>query len=344
MKTQLPFSAIALLAFGALTACGPAETAPGRGLLIDQPRQELGKLVSGEIRELSFDYRIDGSGVIPTGFQTSCGCLNVRYLQNGVEQPLNQELAAGSSGKLLVEWQTAGYLGEKLSTVQLLGTGPGMPQVVRFTGTLDPWFVLETAITDLGMVDGTKEIRQKVTVRGPEPFRMLDILSSAPPLEIEGLPAGAAAHEQSFELVLPAGKGEEGVHKGFVQIRTDQPYTLTVPFRYEIAGRLWLKPSRRLLVGGIPQGIEHTAVMEVGVREGELPPPKVRWEGVDGVEISVVTLDELKHYQIKVVLPSDLAYGPVTGRIYLQLMHRDRDQVHSLERVVQLLGVVRAPE
>ncbi len=344
MKTQLPFSALALLAFGTLAACGPADPGSGRGLVFMQPRQQLGKLISGEVRELSFDYQVDGSGVVPTGFQTSCGCLNVRYLQDGEEMPLHQELEAGSKGQLRVEWRTAGYLGEKLSTVQLLGSGPGFPQVVKFTGTLDPWFELEAPIAELGVVDGTKEIRHQVTVRGPEPFRLLDILAGAPPLMVEGLLSDEAATEHSFELVLPAAKGEEGEHKGFVQIRTDQPYTLTVPFRYEIAGVLWLKPSRRLLLGGIVQGVESTAVMEVGVRRGELPPPTVRWEGVDGVEISVVTLDDLKHYQIKVVLPSDLALGPVTGRIYLQLVHRDRDQVHSLERVVQLLGVVQAPE
>lgn len=335
-----------LLGFAAMGACGQADggTSGGRGLVFDQPRLELGELISGEVRELRFDYTVEGGGVVPTGFQSSCGCINMRFVVDGEELPLHQELVSGSRGQLVVEWKTAGFLGEKLSTLKLLGTGPGLPQVLKFNGTLEPWFLLEAPVADLGSVDGSQEIRHKVTVRGPEPFRLLDILAGAPPLEIEGLASAAAATEQSFELVLPAGKGEEGEHKGFVQIRTDQPYTLTVPLRYQIAGRLWLKPSRRILLGGISQGVEHTVVMEVGVRQGELPPPQARWEGVDGVEISVVTLDELKHYQIKVVLPSDLASGPVTGRIYLQLLHRDRDQVQSLERVVQLLGVVRAPE
>ncbi len=334
-----------LLLCSLAAACGPASADDsGLGLVFDEPRLQLGTLISGEERLITFDYRVDGAGVVPTGFQTSCGCINVRFVQDGKDLPLHTELEAGSRGQLKVEWKTAGFLGEKKSTVQVLGTGQGLPQMLTFTGTLEPWFVLEEAITDLGVADGQSEVSHRVTVRAPEPFRLLDILAGQPPLEIHGLEATEPAKVQHFDLVLPAGKGEEGEHKGFVQLRTDQPYTLTVPLKYEIAGRLWVKPGRRLLLGAIPQGVENTAVMEVGVREGELLKPDVRWEGADGVQISVVTLDELKHYQIKVVLPSHLASGPVTGRIYLQLQHRDRDSVQSLERVVQLVGVVSASE
>lgn len=327
-----------------LAACSDGTASSGGGLIFDQPRQQLGQLISGEVRELSFDYQVGSADVVPTGFHTTCGCINVHFWQDGEKLPLNQPLPAGSQGQLKVEWKTAGFLGEKKSTVQILGTGPGLPQALHFTGTLEPWFLLEQPVADLGVADGNSEIRHQVTVRGPEPFRLLDVLAGAPPLEIAGLPSAEAATEHQFELVLPAGKGEEGEHKGFVQLRTDQPYTLTVPLKYQIAGDLWLKPSRRLLLGGLSQGVSHTSVMEVGVRVGELQEPKVRWQGADGVEISVVTLEELKRYQIKVVLPSDLALGPVTGKIYLQLLHRNRDQVQSLERVVQLLGVIRAPE
>ncbi len=329
-----------------LIQCGPA-SADGfaaKGLFFPQPRQELGTLISGEVRELAFDFEIRGSGVIPHRFQTSCGCLNVRFVIEGKAFPLHEELPEDARGQLLIEWKTAGFLGEKPSTVQILGEGPGLPQTLKFTGTLEPWFELQPPILNFGMVDGTKDEVRTVVARGPEAFRLLDIMAGMPPLEIRAVASAQAGLEQQFEVVLPKGLGEEGEHRGFLQIRSDHQYPLTLPIQYEIAGPLWLKPGRRLLLGAIPQDVVSKSVMEVGVGQGTLPKPEVHIEGIKGAEISVVTLEDLKHYQIQVVLPSDLAAGPVAGKIIVQLQHHDEGQVHSLERVVQVLGVVTAPK
>jgi uncharacterized protein DUF1573 len=326
-----------------LAACGSENPDPNRstGLVFSNRLQALGVLTSGEVREVVFPFTVGGQSVTVHNFETSCGCLNVRILIGGEVHPLGQEIAPGSRGELRVEWRTAGFEGLRKSTIRVLGVGPGLPATLNFSAELEPWFRIESGpVFQMGEFDG--EIKQtfEVKVSAPEPFRLLDILAGLAPLKLAGLPSGQAATEQVFQIVIPAGEAEEGQHTGFLQFRTDQEYALTVPVDFTVARELWVKPAKRLLLGSIQSQQPSQAVLEVGARLGRLEKPVATLQGIPNASIVVVTLEDYKRYQLRVNVPSGLASGPVKGTIHLQLRHLLQGQERTVERVLQLLGVV----
>jgi hypothetical protein len=326
-----------------LTACGSGDvdSATSQGLVFSDVHQSLGVLTSGDVREVVFPFTVGDTAVTPHNFETSCGCLNARFLIGDTVHPLGQELAPGTQGELRVEWRTAGFEGRRESIVRVLGVGPGLPANLQFSAELEPWFSIEPGPkVQLGEVDGEVEQVFTIKVSAPEPFQLLDILAGLAPLTLAGLPSAEAATEQTFQIVVPAGVAEEGLHRGFLQLRTDQEYALTVPVEFTVARELWVQPARRLLLGALNAQKPAQGVLEVGARQGQLQKPEATILGIPGASVVVVTLDDLKRYQLRVNLPRGLASGPVKGTIHLQLQHLLQGQEHTVERVIQILGVV----
>jgi hypothetical protein len=113
-----------------------------------------------------------------------------------------------------------------------------------------------------------------------------------------------------------------------------------VPVEFTVARELWVQPARRLLLGALNAQKPAQGVLEVGARQGQLQKPEATILGIPGASVVVVTLDDLKRYQLRVNLPRGLASGPVKGTIHLQLQHLLQGQEHTVERVIQILGVV----
>ncbi len=323
-----------------LAACGEG-AAVADGLWVEQPDRSLGSLQSGEVREIRFPFEVRGAAVRVLGFEESCGCSDSHLLVGGEMVPVGSELGAGSRGEVVVSWRTAGFQGFKQSTLKLVGEGPGLPLELKFSAELQPFFRAQPDKLLLDGLSGAEEEVFEIVVRADVPFRLLDILASLPPWKVRGLPSSAAALEQRIELVLPPGVGEIGRHQGFLQIRTDQELPFTLPISYELIPELWTRPSRRLLFGPLDPARSHTARLEVGVQRGHLAVPVVHSEGIDGLEVHVVTLEDAKRYQVQAILPAGLAAGPIAGKIRLRLVHTVDGAETPVEREIQVLGVVQ---
>jgi len=320
--------------------CGDPESG-SFGLLVEQPRLDLGEVLEGTDQLVEFGFEVGGAEVIVYDIESSCGCLNARLLSaDGQELALGQALPLHSRGSVRATWKTAGYSGARESTLKLLGTGPGMPMTLRFTGDLASWYQVEPRPVTFEAASRDQGGRVRVTVRADQPFRLLDRLALTQPLVVEGIPSEQAAREQHFEIVLPADSAEEGEHRGFVQIRTDQELPVVVPVIFTVASEIVIQPVGRFLAGGIHLGQADSSVLEVRSRVGTLADVTARWEGPPGVQIHVVTLEEQRRYQLQLVFAEDLALGPLRGTIHISMAHRSDGRQQRVDRAVPFVGVV----
>jgi len=329
-----------------LGGCGQSDPAEAVGLLFEQPRLELGELVSGEERLVLFPFEVSDAPVRVHRFDSSCGCIDIELVSDeGEVFELGAWIPVGTQGALRAVWRTSGYIGNRESTLRLLGEGPGLPQTVRFSGFLKPWFIIEPEIAAFAAADREVEQEMFVTVRGPEPFRLLDILSSSPGIRIEGLPNAISSTEQVIKLIREAGASEEGRRASFLQLRSDfEGYSATIPVDILVQSQVWVAPAKRLLLGKVVDGVISAPPLEFGAREGELEVLEVRSEGVEGVQLEYETIEAGKRFRLRLELPAGLASGPLRGTIHLRLAHRLAGRESLLEREIQYFGLASNSE
>lgn len=333
------------IGLGLLAGCGAEPAADEAGLLFEEPRQELGVLTSGEDRPVKFDFHVHGQSVIVHRIESSCGCIDIEMRDStGELLPFGQPIPAGTLGVLHALWRTAGYLGERESTLKLLGEGPGLPMTLRFTGTLEPWFEIEPAV--VRFEPGSREQAQsaEVVVRGPEPFAMVDILAAIAGVRVEGLPSTEQATEHRLRLVREANAVEEGRRAGFLQLRTSHPqgYSATIPVEFEVASPVWMRPAGRYLLGEVIDGRVAVAPIELGAREGSLEIRESEVLGLEGATVKVETREDSRRFALELVLSPDLASGPVRGTIQVLLAHRVSGRESLLQREIQFFGLAKS--
>ena len=249
------------------------------------------------------------------------------------------EIAAGSTGVLKVHYNTAGFRDRKFIGINIRGSGEGVPARLEVRSWLRSWFELQPRVADFGVVDGKEARILKVAVRGQQPFRITKIVSQAPPLQVQGVPSATASLIQEVDLVLPP-TTEEGPHVGFFSFATDQEgYTFRLAVRYEVAGDFWTVPDRRLLLGELRRGVEHFSVIEVGARVGQLGMPDVKLLDLPGAEVQVEKLATKGRYRVHLrLLPESTK---VHGEVVLSLPFSENGLSRTIERRIQVLGVVR---
>ena len=162
---------------GLFAGCGSGAEAAA-GLLFEELRQDLGVMTSGEQREVRFAFEVQGAPVVIHRFEASCGCIELELLGEGGQRfDFGQQIPEGTRGELRALWDTSGFLGVRKSQLRLLGEGPGLPATLHFQGELEPWFEIEPAVVRFETAGSEQELSAEVVVRGPEPFRLLDILA-----------------------------------------------------------------------------------------------------------------------------------------------------------------------
>lgn len=337
--------AVWAIGLGLMAGCGTESAADAPGLLFDQPRQELGVLTSGEERPVQFAFEVLGAAVTVHRIDSSCGCIDLELRDAAGEVlPWGEPIPAGTSGVLHAVWRTAGYLGERESTLRLLGEGPGLPTTLRFTGTLEPWFEIDPPVVRFEPGDREQAQSAEVVIRGPEPFALTDILAGIAGLRVEGLPSSQPATEHRLRLVREANAAEEGRRAGFVQIRSDhaQGFTATIPVEFEVSSAVWLRPAGRYLLGEVVDGQIQVPGIELGAREGSLEIRESSVLGLEGATVKVETREEARRFTVELSLPPDLASGPVRGTIQVLLTHRLAGRESLLKREIQFFGLAKS--
>ena len=319
-------------------ACGKQAVAPA-GLEFETRALDLGILISGADVEVRFPF-VTNAAIRIDRLEGSCGCLNPRVeLLDGAAFRAGMPLQNGTRGVIVVDFATVGLIGEKTTTLDLVGEGPGLPARLEIRAEMEPWFHLEPGPLRFGEITGDKEEVRVIRVTGPKAFRLVRILAGGPPLKIEGVPSGKATREQEFRVVLPPTR-EEGRHRRALRLLADNDFSLILQVEYIVAGELWTRPGERLLLGGIPSDAPTHASVEVGVREEGLEIPKVRLEGIPGATTDCVTLRPDSRYRVLLTLPSGLPKGPLVGTLELELFPRGESQGGVVHREIQIIGVV----
>lgn len=337
--------AVWAIGLGLTAGCGSELSADAPGLMFDEPRQALGVLTSGEERPVRFEFEVRGAPVTVHRIDSSCGCIDLEFRDSdGRVLPLGQPIAQGTEGTLHAVWRTAGYLGERESTLRLLGEGPGLPATLRFTGTLEPWFEVDPPVVRFEPGAREQEQSAAVVVRGPEPFLLTDILAGVAGLRVEGLPSTESTREHHLRLVREANVAEEGRRAGFVQIRSDhaEGFTATIPVEFEVASPVWLRPAGRYLLGEVVDGRIQAPAIELGAREGSLEIREAKVLDLEGATVKVETREGARRFTLELALPPDLASGPVRGTIQVLLTHRLAGRESLLQREIQFFGLAKS--
>jgi len=330
---------VAWLTAAMLAACSDAPSEPG--LHFETDLADVGRMYSGPSVALEFPF-VNGPVPVEIGeMVTSCGCLDPQIWIGDRLLRVPGVVPAGAHGVLRTEYRTEGFSGRKQSGVTLRGAGPGLPIVLRVDSILDTWIQADPKILRFGVVDGLSEQSQRVIVRGPEPFRLSAPLADSPGVIVRGAPSAGLALEHEIEIALEASE-EEGPHAAFVNLSSDNGWSVRLPVSWEIAGPLYVIPHKLLMLGRVNPGVAVSAAIEVGVREGTLELPEVVVDGLEGVQTSVRALEALSRYRIDLSLPDDLPPGKFSGWVRILLRHRLNGEVKEIKREVHLLGVVQA--
>ncbi len=329
------------VALGALLLAGACqEPAEPAGLAFARPVLELGVLTSGATETLRFPFRVEGSeAVVIQELKPGCGCLDPRLELDGRRLELGSPLPAGSRGEIVVEYDSAGFQGQKDILLEVLGQGAGLPRALEVRSFLEPWLVVEPSRYTPGELAGQGPWTVDFRVTGPEAFRLLDVAGLPPGVTVDGLPSQRRAQEHAFRLQIPA-EAAPGEHAWFLKLRADNALSTVVPFQYRIEEEVWTRPARVVRLGRAPAGSQIQATVDVGTSHGELAVTEYRLEGLPGARVECLNLTPSTTYRLRLAIPTGPEAGVLTGKLHLRLRHEADGEVHNLDRQITLAGVV----
>ena len=322
-------------------SCSGKNLPEAGGLVFQQSFVDLGERWAGEQIPLEFPFSVVGSPVVVSSVLPECSCLSLELWVEGKPYAMGSEIPPGNDGVLKVLYHTAGFRDRKFVGINLKGVGEGLDARVEVRSWLRLWFDLQPEVVNFGLVDGKEERSIQVVVQGQEPFRITEVLTQTPPLEVRGVPSAESRHRHVLEIILPP-TTEEGRHAGFFSLATDkQGYTFRLAVGYEVAGDLWTMPDKRLLLGELRSGVEQFSVIEVGARTGQLAEPQVALEGLPGGVVQVEKLATEGRYRVHLRLLPDAS--KISGVVVLSLPYTVDGHTQVVERRIQVFAVVREP-
>lgn len=345
LRSLAPLTAlVALVALWA--SCSGGESFSG--IRFEPQSIDLGRFHAGPVRELSFAFQVREEQVLIESADPDCGCLAPSLWVDGrplLPRPASKGggwlLEPGTEGELRVNYATAGYRGRKRTGVFVRGTGAGLPVKLEVDSWLDAWFKLTPDPVQLGKIDGRKDARVEVLVRGEEPFRITELLGGAAPLQLERLPSATAALEQRFVIFLPASPEESGKRAAVLNLGTDLGRSFRVSVGWEWRPEVWVTPWPRMLLTGINSAAETFAAVEIGTDSGTMKPPEVELSGIPGAETEVVEEVQGRRYRVKLKLPAGLPAGSLKASLRLRTdFHRPDGSEETVERELPILGLV----
>ena len=337
-QTMIRLFLALLLGSAVAWSCSGKNLPAGSGLVFHQDFIDLGERWAGEQMELEFPFSVVESAVAIDSVLPECGCLRLELWVDGQPYEYGAQIAAGAEGVLKVHYNSAGFRDRKFIGINLKGAGDGLSARVEVRSWLRSWFELTPAVANFGVIDGKEPRMLKVEVRGQKPFRMTELITQSPGVEIRGVPSAASSQRQVLEIVVPATTAE-GRHAGFFSIGTDmQGYTFRLGVGWEVAGDLWTVPDTRLLLGQVKKGVELFSAIDVGARAGQLDTPLVELSGLPGAEVRVEKLATEGRYRVHLKLLPESA--KINGEVLLSLPYTVDGRSETIERRIQVFGVV----
>jgi len=339
-QTMIRLFLTLLLTGSVAWSCAGKDLPAGGGLVFHQTFVDVGERWAGEQIPLELPFSVVGSPVVVNTVLPECSCLRLEMWVDGEPYTMGSAIAAGQDGVLKILYNTAGFRDRKFVGINLKGVGEGLDARVEVRSWLRLWFDLQPEVVDFGVIDGKEQRTIQVEVRGQEPFRITEVLSQTPPLEVRGVPSAESSRRHVLEIVLPPTTAE-GRHAGFFSLATDKlGYTFRLGVGYEVAGDLWTMPDKRLLLGELRSGVEQFSVIEVGARAGQLAEPQVTLEGLPGAAVQVEKLTTEGRYRVHLRLLPDSS--KISGVVVLSLPYTVDGHTEMVERRIQVFAVVRA--
>ena len=315
-----------------------AELPPG--VHFETTRLALGSLTSGEVRDVEFPFQVVGEAVTVEDLLESCGCANPRLLVSGEPHPFGAPIDPGTRGSVVVSFHTFGFVGEKHASVEVVGSGPGLPVELEFQADLRPFYRTDPEVLEVRHDQLRKGAELSLLVRAPEPFRLSRVAALPTGWSVGGLPSPAAAQEQWLTVAVPP-DGNALQRQPILRILDDQGRELLV--RIAAVADFWMKPETLIPLGTLQAGVPTAAALDLGVRRGVLGKPGYRVEGLPEAAIHCVTLKEGRSYRIQIQVPGDLPPGPFLARLELDLRHELDGEEKLFTRQVRIAGLVTDP-
>jgi len=331
----LPASAAAAL----LACCGGSGPPEAPGLRFERAVVDVGEMISGSTRTVRFPFVVAQETVRIEELAPGCGCLEPRLEVGGGFRGRGGELAPGTRGEIVVEYDSTGFQGRKDTLVVVRGAGPGLPASLEVRSLLEPWLEIDPPRWTPGPLEGEGPWTVDFRVRGREPHRQLAALGAPAGVQVEGLPSAGEALEHPFRVTIPAGS-DPGDQAWFLKLRADNGLSTILPFQYRIEEVVWTRPARILRLGLVPAGQEIHATVDLGTSRGELAVTEYRLEGLPGARVDCLNLTPSKTYRLRLVLPAGPSEKVLSGNLLLRLSHRVDGEEHILDRQIRLAGVV----
>ncbi len=244
--------------------------AEGGSLVLSEKTYEFGSVPQGTRVVHEFVLQNKGSVDIQLQkFTPSCGC-TAASVDNSLIKP-------GESGKVRVEFDTAGFSGNKVKTVEVLTSDPDAPEVVlTLRGTVVPGVNAEPRRIEFGELSPgndsngwTKEFTVTLT-KGTE-LKIEKVASYSKFLTVTQVGGSESGQTYKVELSKDAPKGEFR-DRVVVQFQGDKQSSFNIPVTASLRGDLRVVPS----------------TVSFGVIEGsESIERRVRWENTSKSKVSV---------------------------------------------------------
>lgn len=244
--------------------------AEGGGLFLSEKTYEFGSVPQGARVVHEFVLQNKGSVDIQLQkFTPSCGC-TAASVDTSLIKP-------GESGKVRVEFDTAGFSGSKVKTVEVLTSDPDAPEVVlTLRGTVVPGVNAEPRRIEFGELSPgndssgwSKEFTVTLT-KGTE-LKVEKVASYSKFLTVTQVGGSEAAQTYKVEISKDAPKGEFR-DRIVVQFQGDKQSSFNIPVTASLRGDLRVVPS----------------TVSFGVIEGsEVIERRVRWENSSKNRVAV---------------------------------------------------------
>lgn len=263
----------ALQAAATALAFASVAFAEGIALVVPEKSFDFGAVPQGT--KVVHEFVLENKGIVDIQIQKitpSCGCTAATVDSSAIKP--------GESGKIKVQFDTAGFAGSKVKTVEVLTSDIESPEVVlTVRGTVVPGVTAEPRKVEFGEISPSDEggvwaKELAVSIRDGSDLKIEKVHSysrfiTVTPIQVQG---GAGRYNVEISKDAPRGELRDRV---VVQFEGDRQTALNIPVTAMVRGDLRLVPS----------------TVSFGVVEGkEVLERRIKWENASrkGIRVTEV--------------------------------------------------------